>query len=112
MKIDTAVKVRSTSQRTARQDASHLSQYGSAVRRLKQSTYLPSTLRHQLALFFSLYLPHSLAMLLYEVSLCHAGLGIICISMHITDQPHVGDINTAELTLSRFDHAVCIPFAG
>lgn len=38
-------------------------------------------------------------MLLDEVILCHAGLGNI--SMHITDQPHVGDINTAGPRSSR-----------
>lgn len=54
------------------------SQYSSAVRRLKQSTCLPSTLKHIpvfFIFFLSLYLPHSLAMLLHEVRLlpCRAG---------------------------------------
>lgn len=84
------------------------SQYSSAVRRLKQSTYLPSTLWHLSVSCVSLYFPHSLAMLLHEVSLCHAGLANI--SMHITDQPHVGDITQLDYTLPgfRFDHAICI----
>lgn len=45
-------------------------------------------------------------------SLRHAGLGNI--SMHITGQPHVGDLTQLGYTLPgfRFDHAICIPFVG
>ena len=48
-------------------------------------------------------------MLLYEVTLCHAGLGSV--SMHITHQPHFGDITQVYYTLPgvRLHHAIYIP---
>ena len=48
-------------------------------------------------------------MLLYEVTVCHAGLGSV--SMHITPQPHFGDITQVCYTLPGFGlhHAIYIP---
>lgn len=106
MKIDTAVKVRSTSHRTARRDASHSSQHSLAVRRLKQSTHLPSTLRHSLfpaflcfsfILWSCCYMKSVSVMLGWATSAC------------TLQTSHVGDITQLNYTFpgSRFGHAIC-----
>lgn len=107
MKIDTAVKVRSKSHRTARRDASHFSQYSLAVRRLKQSAYLPSALRHSLfpeflclslILWSCCYMKSVSAMLGWATSAC------------TLQTSHVVDITQPNYTFPGSDHAIRTSF--
>lgn len=74
------------------QDILFFSGHRSAVSGVKSVHRFPA-LRHIWSLYFSA-VPHSPAMLLHEISLCHAGL--INISMHITRRHHGGDVTQLE----------------